>query len=131
MKELLCPCGCARQDIFNCECKTAADLRGKILGLLSDADLSTEQGRKAGYDKVLAVFVKEYSGAVLATPKSNFPWLLPSIAAVGALGLLIVVGRRWVRRGAADTAAATPSKSAEPADDKYADKLDDELAETD
>ncbi len=131
MKELLCPCGCARQDIFGCECKTAADLRGKVVGLLADADMSTEQGRKAGYDKVLAVFVKEYTEGVLATPKSSFPWLLPSIAAVGALGLLFVVGRRWVRRGAADTAAATPPKSAEAADEKYADKLDDELAETD
>ena len=29
MKELICPCGCARQDIFHCDCQTAADLRGQ------------------------------------------------------------------------------------------------------
>jgi hypothetical protein len=36
-----------------------------------------------------------------------------------------------VRRGVADTAAATPAKTAPVPDEKYADKLDDELAETD
>jgi cytochrome c-type biogenesis protein CcmF len=130
MRELICPCGCARQDIHGCDCKTAADLRGKVLGLLSSYDLNTEDGRKQGYDKVLSVFVAEYGEMVLATPKSKFPWMLPAIAAVGALGLLIVVGRRWVRRGESDTAAATPSKTA-VIDEKYADKLDDELAKTD
>jgi cytochrome c-type biogenesis protein CcmF len=130
MKELICPCGCARQDIHNCDCKTAADLRGKILGILAGFDMNTPDGRKQGYDKVLAVFVAEYSESVLATPRSKFPWLLPSVAAVGALGLLVFVGRRWVRKGQQDTKAATPSASA-PVDDAYADKLDDELSETD
>jgi cytochrome c-type biogenesis protein CcmF len=132
MKELICPCGCARQDIHGCDCKTAADLRGKVITLLAGYDLGTEQGRSEGYKKVLDVFVAEYGEMVLATPKSKFPWLLPAFAAVGALGLLIVVGRRWVKRGQEDSAAATPTptKAAE-VDEKYADRLDDELAETD
>src|SRR5439155_16003396 len=96
MKELLCPCGCARQDIFECDCPTAAQLRGKVLELLASADMSTPENRDAAYDAVLAAFVKEYGGEqVLATPRSKFTWLLPAIAAAGGLGLLVVAGRRW------------------------------------
>jgi cytochrome c-type biogenesis protein CcmF len=126
MKELICPCGCARQDIHGCDCKTAADLRAKVLAILAGHDLQSEAGKKQGYDAVLAQFVSEYGEMVLATPKSKFPWLLPAIAAIGGLGLLLVVGRRWVNRG-------TPIAAAAPAavDDEYADKLDDELAGTD
>jgi cytochrome c-type biogenesis protein CcmH/NrfF len=101
-----------------------------VLGILSAYDLNTPEGRKQGYDKVMEVFVGEYSEKVLATPRSNFPWLLPTLAAVGALGLLIVVGRRWVRAGGAAT-AAKPAATSEEVDDKYLDKLEDELAETD
>ena len=135
MRELICPCGCVRQDIHQCDCKTAADLRAKVLGILAAYDLNTEQGRKEGYDKVLAVFVSEYGEMVLATPKSKFPWLFPSLAAVGALGLLLVVGRRWMKHGGGDggkgPGATGGAAALTPADDKYVDKLDDELAETD
>ncbi|HEY5949520.1 MAG TPA: cytochrome c-type biogenesis CcmF C-terminal domain-containing protein, partial [Kofleriaceae bacterium] len=130
MKELICPCGCARQDIHNCDCKTAADLRGKVIGILAGFDLNTPNGRKQGYDKVMQVFVAEYSESVLATPRSKFPWLLPSLAAIGALGLLIVAGRRWIAKGKADL-AARPAPTTTTADDAFVDKLDDELAETD
>ena len=137
MKELICPCGCARQDIHGCDCQTAADLRGKVMAILDGYDMSTEQGRKEGYQKVLDEFVAAYSESVLATPKSSFSWLLPMLAAVGGLGLLLVVGRRWVKRSGAEPAttgaAAAGGASATPsaADEAYADKLDDELAETD
>jgi cytochrome c-type biogenesis protein CcmF len=130
MKELICPCGCARQEIFGCDCATAADLRGKVLAILGAYDLETPQGKKDGYNAVLAQFVKEYSESVLATPKSNVSWLLPSVAAVGALALLIIGGRRWIKRGVATPAAVT-SGAASAADESYVDKLDDELAETD
>ena len=70
MRELICPCGCARQDIHSCDCKTAADLRGKVLGILAGFDLNTPDGKKQGYDKVLEVFVSEYSESVLATPRT-------------------------------------------------------------
>jgi cytochrome c-type biogenesis protein CcmF len=129
MKELICPCGCARQNIFECDCATAADLRARALSILSSYDLKTEQGRRDGYNAVMKKFVSEYTESVLATPKSNFPWLLPSVAAVGALGLLVVVGRRWMNK---KPATAAPNETAATAvDDKYTDKLDDELAETD
>jgi cytochrome c-type biogenesis protein CcmF len=130
MKELICPCGCARQDIHNCDCESAARLRGKIESILAAYDLNSETGRKEGFDKVLDVFVGEYGERVLATPRSKFPWLLPSVAAIGALGLLIFAGRRWVRKGRADVAAQKAAVPANP-DEAYVDKLDDELADTD
>ncbi|MCX5743993.1 MAG: cytochrome c biogenesis protein CcsA [Proteobacteria bacterium] len=140
MKELLCPCGCARQTLHDCDCKSAADLRESVQTILSDYDLNDAKQRAAGYDKVLAFFVKDYGERVLANPTSKVSWLLPSLAIVGGLGLLFVVGRRWVvasagRPGsiatATDPAAPTASPSSPLADDAYADKLDDELAETD
>jgi cytochrome c-type biogenesis protein CcmF len=134
MKELECPCGCARQSIHDCDCATAAQLRAKVQGIMAGADLSSDTSRKAAYDQVLGAFIKDYGQKVLLTPKSDMTWLFPSIAAVGALALLIVAGRRWVARShapavAAGAGAATLASTA--SDDTYADKLDDELAETD
>ena len=131
MKELICPCGCARQDIHGCDCESAARLRGKVIDILGAYDLDTEAGRNEGYQKVLDVFVKEYGERVLATPKSSFPWLIPAVASVGALGLLVVVGRRWMKRRAEELAAAPKPKSETAVEDKFVDKLEDELSETD
>ena len=101
MKELLCPCGCARQSIFDCDCTTAAQLRAKVQG--SPRRVPTSRALTAArtaYAGVLKVFTKDYGAKVLATPTSDSSWLFPSIAAVGALVLLIVAGRRWVARSA-------------------------------
>jgi cytochrome c-type biogenesis protein CcmH/NrfF len=140
MKELLCVCGCAgHQTIFDCKCKSAHDMRLVVMDFLAQRDksgkqvfdLSTSSGRDEAYDAVLASFVKEYGGEhVLATPRNRMSWLLPTVAAVGGLGLLIVAGRRWIGRGKADIAAAAPPKTAVE-DDQYAEKLDDALADED
>jgi cytochrome c-type biogenesis protein CcmF len=145
MKELLCVCGCARESVFDCKCGTAAQLRREVMDYIGQVnehgqplfDLKTQAGRDAAYDAVLEYFVKTYRGEqVLATPRTKFSWLLPSLAVVGGLGLLVVAGRRWVGRGAAiapgvgaTTGAAGPVVASD--DDAYADKLDDELADTD
>jgi cytochrome c-type biogenesis protein CcmF len=146
MKELICTCGCARQDIFDCDCKTAADLRLQVMSLIGQTDatgkplydLTTDSGRQKAYDAVLVAFSKEYGEQVLATPKSKFSWLFPSLAAIGGLGLLVVAGRRWIARGTATGVRSRPSVlapgMAPPVDadhEAYADKLDDELSNTD
>jgi cytochrome c-type biogenesis protein CcmF len=140
MKELLCICGCAREDIFGCKCGTAAQLRRQVMDFLArvDAqgkpvfDLASPAGRDVAYEAVLDDFVKSYGGEqVLATPRTKFSWLLPSLAVVGGLALLVAVGRRWIGRGAAVAAAPTGLAAAVAEDESYADKLDDELADTD
>ena len=83
----------------------------------------------AAYDAVLKFYSHKYGDQFLATPKSSASWLFPSLAVVGGLALLGVVGRRFVQRGRAETAATVAA--AGPEDEAYADKLDDELAELD
>ncbi|MBL0215720.1 MAG: cytochrome c biogenesis protein CcsA [Myxococcales bacterium] len=138
MKELLCVCGCPRESIFDCKCKTASDLRGTVMSFINERDpsgkpkfdLTSTEGRSKAYEAVLTEFVSTYGGEqVLATPRSKFSWLFPSLAVVGSLGLIFVVGRRMVGRGKAVNTAAVAAKPTE--DDAYADKLDDELAGVD
>jgi cytochrome c-type biogenesis protein CcmH/NrfF len=94
-------------------------------------DLKTDAGRAAAYEAVLDFFVKTYGGEqVLATPRTKFSWLLPSLAVIGGLGLLVVAGRRWVGRGS-DVATTSGAAAPRTEDAAYADKLDDELADTD
>ncbi len=133
MKELLCPCGCARQNVLECDCATAAQLRGQVQSLMLGANLSDDSHRKAAYDQVMGSFVKEYGEKMLMTPRSDLSWLFPSIAAVGALGVLVVAGRRWMARGRAhaELVPAVANGATVAESDAYADKLDDELAETD
>jgi cytochrome c-type biogenesis protein CcmF len=140
MKELLCVCGCARESIFTCKCSTAAQLRREVMDYLGQVDpagkqmfdLASPTGRDQAYEAVLQFFVKTYGGEqVLATPRTQFSWLLPSFAMVGGLGLLIVAGRRWIGRGSAVAPAAAGAGAVVPQNEAYADKLEDELADTD
>ncbi|MDX2090191.1 MAG: cytochrome c-type biogenesis CcmF C-terminal domain-containing protein [Kofleriaceae bacterium] len=137
MKELLCVCGCPREAIFDCKCKSAASLREQIMAFLNEVDpatgkpkwdLSTEAGRTQAYEAVLAFYSSEYGEQFLATPRSKFSWLFPSLAVVGGLALLGVVGRRFVKRGKANASATVAAAGNKPEDETYADKLDDELA---
>jgi len=139
MKELLCVCGCPRESIYDCKCKTASDLRAQVQAFIDQRDatgkpmfdLTTADGRKKAYDAVLADFVSVYGGEqVLATPRSKFSWLFPSLAVMGGLSLIFVVGRRMVGRGKATQKEQAEKKPATE-DEAYADKLDDELAGVD
>ncbi|NJM91024.1 MAG: cytochrome c biogenesis protein CcsA [Myxococcales bacterium] len=101
MRELVCLCGgCKREDIYSCKCGYAAQERQKVNQMLLGKDLSTEAGQKQAYDEVVKAFVANYGGEhVLNTPTSSVSWILPSLAAVGGLGLLLGVGYGWVRKG--------------------------------
>jgi cytochrome c-type biogenesis protein CcmH/NrfF len=141
MRELLCVCGgCKRENLFDCKCSSAAQLREQVVAFLGrvDAkgkplfDLNTPAGRDTAYEAVLNDFVKTYGGEqVLATPRTSLSWLLPSLGVVGGLGLLVGAGRRWVSRGSQAQARTTQGAAAVPEDEVYAEKLDDELADTD
>jgi cytochrome c-type biogenesis protein CcmH/NrfF len=140
MRELLCVCGCARESVFDCKCASAAQLRQQVKDVLAKVDgrgkpafdLATPAGRDVAYEAVLDEFVRVYGGEqVLATPRTKFSWLLPSLGVLGGLGLLVVAGRRWVHRGAAAATTTATTAAAVPEDDAYADKLDDELAGSD
>ena len=130
MKELVCLCGgCKREDIYSCKCGYAAQERKKVNEMLAGQDLATEAGRDAAYKAVVAAFVKEYGGEhVLGTPTSKLSWVLPTLAAIGGLGLLGAVGTQWVRRGRASLAQQAGNQPVDPA---YADRLDDELRDVD
>ena len=65
-------------------------------------------------------------GAVVALPPAAEASEIKH-APPGALGLLVIVGRRWMTKK--PSGAATPTVS--PADDDYSEKLADELSETD
>src|SRR6185312_13139772 len=94
MKELLCPCGCARQSILECDCATAAKLRARVQAIMVDAKLDTPANRENAYNQVLAVFKADYGEDVLATPRSKLSWLAPTVVVVAGLGLLGAFGRR-------------------------------------
>jgi cytochrome c-type biogenesis protein CcmF len=138
MKELLCPCGCKRESIFICKCQSAATLRGMVVDLINERnpdgtakfDLTKKEGREKAYQYALDQYVAQYGTQSLATPKSSVSWLFPSLGVIGGLGLLFVVGRRFINRGR-DVVATADAVKPTAGDDVYADKLDDELAGTD
>ena len=132
MKELICLCGgCKRENLHDCKCAYAADERARVIALMDDFKVRG-MTEAAASKRIIQAFVRQYGGEhVLATPQSSASWLLPSVAVLGGLGLLFVAGRRWVGRGRAALAPRTAGAGARPEDDTYAERLDDELRETD
>ena len=106
MKELLCPCGCARQSILDCPCGTAAELRGKIMAMMAGADLSSEAGRDRRVRRGARDVQDRLRASRCCRRHEQRAVALPVLAAIGGLGLLLVVGRRFVTRGAIAVAAA-------------------------
>ena len=124
MKDLVCMCGgCNRETLYSCKCGFAAQGREKVLEMLAKGQ---------NYDQVVGAFIKEYGGEdVLAEPRSALAWALPYLAVAGGLGLLFVVSRGWVKRGQSTLATAGKDAAGGTDDDEYAERLDDELRETD
>ena len=132
MKELVCQCGgCERESAYECKCSYAMNMRCQVLEMLDGADLSTEAGKKAAYDKVIKGFEAKYGQQVLSTPRSDASWSVPLAAAGGALLLVFGVGRVWVRRGRRDVEERTQALTQVEEDQDYADILDDELRDQD
>ena len=130
MKELVCLCGgCQRESIYECRCGYAAGERQKVARILASMDLPTDRVDEQAYQTVIDSFIAEYGERVLSTPKSQLSWAMPLAALGGALLVLLVLGRRWVRHGRTIVSDSATTRGAE--EDEYADILDDELRDTD
>ena len=79
--------------------------------------------------QVKAALVAEYGPRVLAEPRDDCfgltAWLVPILAALGALVLVLLTARRWRRRRPAAAPAADGDPRLDPGD---AERLDAELA---
>jgi cytochrome c-type biogenesis protein CcmF len=139
MADLVCMCGgCSRETVLDCKCGFAAEERGRVLAILATYDLDDPAQANRAYDAVMASFVGRFGEAVRIVPKdtgfNRLGWGIPYLALGGGLVLLFTVGRRWVRRGKMQAAAASaaPAAPGDRADAQaYDDLLDDELRDTD
>jgi len=138
MHELVCLCGgCKRESLHQCKCHWARQDRCKVLKLLAKHDV--EKPEISAYKYVINAFMAmsdgrggTYGKRVLSTPDSSLSWLFPFAALGGGLALMFGVGRRWVRRGQVQMGNELGSDATmTEADEEYADRLDDELRDTD
>jgi len=139
MAKLVCMCGgCTRETVYECKCSVAAGERQKVLAMMAKHDLLDGGQRKAAYDEVVAWYTAKFGGehALIVPEKEKsgrVGWMVPVVMVVAGFGLLYAIGRRWVVRGRRDMSerrsAVAAAEAAENED--YADKLDDELRDTD
>jgi cytochrome c-type biogenesis protein CcmF len=123
---LLCMCGdCARLPLSTCTCSTAEATRSEIRSKL-----------RAGVsiDNIRADYVREYGAAALSVPPNSGGlqsiYLFPIAVAIGGLGLVFTLVRRWKKRG--DEAAPIAAANGVSLDrDEYDAKLDEELKRLD
>jgi cytochrome c-type biogenesis protein CcmF len=117
---LLCQCGdCARLPLDTCACGWADDKRVEVRELLA-AGVEPAQIQES--------YRSQYGAKALAIPSDKgldrALWAVPVSAMVLAIGLVLIIGRRWQRRGVEAHAAASSTADAEF---EYDSRLDDEL----
>jgi cytochrome c-type biogenesis protein CcmF len=117
---LLCQCGdCARLPLDTCACGWADDKRVEIRGLLAAGEEPT---------KIQESYRAQYGAKALAIPSDKgldrALWAVPLAGMVFAVGFIVMMGRRWQRRGA----SAGKIVAAEAAGAlEYDSRLDEEL----
>ena len=137
-QQLKCLCGDCLHALDECggECGPGNRRRQEVQRLI-------DEGKND--QQILDWEVAKYGQQVLRVPIdrgfNRLAWVLPYGAFVAAAGALVVIARRWTKRGASANAplpsggaASTPADAAgalDPDDAKYAEKLDDELDELD
>ena len=127
---VLCQCGgCARLPLSGCICHWAEEKR-EVLRMELAAGRTVSEIQNA--------YVEQYGPKGLNVPRDKgldrALWAVPIAAFVAAAGGLTVLGRKWVKRGAAarvadanaSASAATPAES-----DELDSKLDEELKKLD
>jgi len=105
-QDLVCSCGCPRQSIYDCNCRTAAERRGRVLDELarlgvSAFDLTTEEGRDGASREILRALARDAGGAdASGGGQHTIPWMVVVISL--GLTVVVVVRRRRARSAAAD-----------------------------
>jgi cytochrome c-type biogenesis protein CcmF len=122
---LLCQCGdCPRLSLATCTCSTADATRAELRSRLRNGESP---------EAIMAEYVKEYGSGSLSIPPNEGGlraiYLVPGFIALGGLGVVVTVVRRWKQRGESAAVAEAPKASAEP--DEYDAKLDAELKSLD
>jgi len=117
---LLCQCGdCARLPLDTCACGWADEKRAEVRELLAAG---------VGPAKIQESYRAEHGAAALAIPSDKgldrALWAVPVGLIILAIGLIVLLGRRWQRRGVALQAAAAGTAVAEL---EYDSRLDEEL----
>jgi cytochrome c-type biogenesis protein CcmF len=128
MSEFKCICGCPH-GLQECgdECGFAPQRRLEVQQML-------DAGKSA--DDVRAFELGKYGQEALRVPLdrgfNRLAWLLPVGALLGAVGVLVVVARKWTRKPAVvATVAAADEPASKAGDPDYESRLDDELDELD
>jgi cytochrome c-type biogenesis protein CcmF len=117
---LLCQCGdCARLPLDTCACGWADDKRVEVRELLA-AGVEPSQIQES--------YRAQYGAKALAIPSDKgldrALWAVPIAAMVLAIGMVVMIGRRWQRRGAEAHASASERTHDEL---EYDSRLDEEL----
>jgi cytochrome c-type biogenesis protein CcmH len=121
---VLCSCGtCVNQTLHECTCGIAAQERDRVAQQIA--------GGKSPED-VIQAYVDEFGVQILATPdKKGFNlvgWLVPFVVSVVLVIILTYILRGWVRPEAAEPLAST-TKSEDPVERRYRERLERELRE--
>jgi cytochrome c-type biogenesis protein CcmH/NrfF len=117
---LLCQCGdCARLPLDTCACGWADEKRIEVREQLAAGVPPT---------KIQESYRAQYGAKALAIPSDEgldrALWAVPLGAMVFAVGFIVVLGRRWQRRG---VVLATSGESTAVAELEYDARLDEEL----
>ncbi len=117
---LLCQCGdCARLPLDTCACGWADDKRIEIRENLAAGEEPT---------KIQESYRAQYGAKALAIPSDKgldrALWAVPVAGMVLAVGFIVMMGRRWQRRGASTRSTALAAVGEEL---QYDSRLDEEL----
>ena len=130
-KTIVCMCGCGRQTLAECTCGNAAKERAAIAKLLDEG--------KSKQD-VINYYLQRFPGesALIVPIDAGFnrvAWLLPYAAFLLGAGGLVLVARRWSRRGEIARRSAPSGEGRDLAerkrDEEYQRRLDDDLDDLD
>jgi cytochrome c-type biogenesis protein CcmH len=117
-------------EVMCVECRTALNVSTSAVADQERAFIRARIADGMTKEEIKAALVDEYGPRVLAEPQDDgfqlTAWLVPVLAALGALALVVLVARRW-RGRTGEAAVANPGD--DPAlDDDDARRLDAELA---